>query len=316
MNEQLLPRHIAWRRMYDKRRYARHLSQPELNRRIRDIFLNLLRVNPQAKIDMGPITDEWAVWMEKCTHVLEEMQLRHGPYPAGFTREILHSEPFPNFASDLAERAAKRLSALGLKRGDVFIKFGKKIHMERLHDVGALRIQPASYFAQRGHNGAMRDDELTRNVSLVLSRDEVVKVVKNPQDVPPDAPDQRIDVQFRFPIDYWLYCVTSSVEPRLFVDFNANSCVIIRDRSRFSRMLAATSQRHLHDVTMHDGPSEYLDPLLPKTSKVFVPFVKYFGYTYQDEHRFCWLPNVATPGVSLIDIEIGSLKDFSDLIIL
>ena len=60
----------------------------------------------------------------------------------------------------------------------------------------------------------------------------------------------------------------------------------------------------------------YLDPLLPTTSKVFVPFVKHFGYTYQDEHRFCWLPNTTTPSANAVDIEIGSLKDFSDLIVL
>ena len=105
----LMPQHMAWRRQYEERRYARHLSQPELNRRIRDVMLNMLRVNKDAKIDLGEITDEGVAWMEKWTHVLQEMQLRHGPYPAGFTREILHSEPFPNFASELAGKAARRL---------------------------------------------------------------------------------------------------------------------------------------------------------------------------------------------------------------
>ena len=95
-NIQFLPRHIAHRRQYDSRRYARLLSQSELNQRIRDVFLNLLRVTPEAKIGIGPVTAESSIWMEKWTHVLEEMQLRHGPYPAGFTRKILHREPFPD----------------------------------------------------------------------------------------------------------------------------------------------------------------------------------------------------------------------------
>jgi hypothetical protein len=101
--------------------------------------LNLLRVNLQALIDLGPLTDESAIWMEKWTHVLEAMQLRHGPYPAGFTREILHSEPFPNFASDLAAKAAERLSVLGLKKGEALIKFGKRKYLEPLYETGALR---------------------------------------------------------------------------------------------------------------------------------------------------------------------------------
>ncbi len=102
--------------------------------------------------------------MGKWTHVLEEMQLRYGPYPAGFTREILHSEPFPDFASELAAKAATKLSSLGLKTGEVFIKFGKRKYMEALYEAGTLRIQPASYFLERDHAGAIRDDELSLKI--------------------------------------------------------------------------------------------------------------------------------------------------------
>ncbi len=36
-----------------------------------------------------------------------------------------------------------------------------------------------------------------------------------------------------------------------------------------------------------DARARYVDPLLPKSLKIFVPFSKPFGYTYQDEYRFC-----------------------------
>jgi hypothetical protein len=36
------PRHVFWREQYRAHRYARHLTRPELNKRIRDILLNLL----------------------------------------------------------------------------------------------------------------------------------------------------------------------------------------------------------------------------------------------------------------------------------
>ena len=71
MYQQLLPRNIAWRRQYDAQRYARHLSQPELNQRIRDILLNLLRVNPEA------------------TAVRERM-LPQMSFPAAFGSLVLH----------------------------------------------------------------------------------------------------------------------------------------------------------------------------------------------------------------------------------
>jgi hypothetical protein len=316
MNEIPMPRHIAQRRQYDHRRYARHLSQQELNRRLRDVIINMLHVGADAKIGPGEISDTSVVWWEKWTHMLEEMQLRHGPYPAGFTRDILHSEPFPDLASELAGKAARRTASLGLTKGDVFIKFGKRTYMERLFERGAFRLQPASFFARKDHNGAVRDDELSLEVALALSRDDIVKLVKNPQDVPLDAPDQRVNVLFRSPTDFWLYCVTNSVEPRLFVDFDADACVIIRDKAAFTVRLAEAASAQLPGTRMHSGPATYIDPLLPKEARVFVPFAKHFGYSYQEEHRFCWLPSTPAQELAFADVEVGALRGLAELIVL
>jgi hypothetical protein len=205
---------------------------------------------------------------------------------------------------------------LGLAEGDVFIKFGKPEHMRSLHERGALRLQPASYFADQSHNGAIRDDELSLSISLKLSRDDIIGIVQNPQDVPPDAPEQRLDVTFESPSDYLLYCVTTSVNARLFVDFSAQACVIIRDRARFTRMLRDATIRELGRCDMFEGAAIYVDPLLPTTAKVFVPYAKHFRYAYQQEHRYCWLPGTQKMQMLHKDIEIGSIADFADLILL
>jgi hypothetical protein len=317
IKDQPVQLHIAWRRQYDARRYARHLSQAELNQRMHDLVLNTFGLSPDGKISLNSLTDATAgMFMEKFAHVMEELQLRYGPYPAGVTREIFRAGPLPNFATELGQKAAKRIAPFGLKRGDVFIKFGKREYMERLYELGALRVQPASYFRQTEHNSAIRDDELTLTISVALSRDDVVGLVMNPQDVPQDVPEQRVDVQLVSPTDYWLYCLTNSVGPRLFVDFNADSCVIIRDRARFSQMLREATLLQLNDVALLDGPAEYVDPLLPPATKITVPLAKHFRYTYQDEHRFSWLPRSPIEEVAHVDLQIGSLKDFSDLIVL
>lgn len=311
-----IPRHEFWRRQYRERRYARHLSQAELNQRVRDIFLNLLRLTPEAKIGVPPVDANFAVWLEKWTHVLEEMHLRHGPYPSGFTREILHSEPFPDFASELARKAAMKLSAMGLSGKEVFIKFGKSTHMHSLYEVGALRIQPASFFLEKHHKGAVKDDELMLPLSFALCRDDVMNLVINSQDVPAQIAEQRVDVQLRSPTDYWLYCVTTSVEPRLFVDFHADACVIIRDRKTFVQMLRQVGNRSLEHATMRDGPAVYVDPLLPLSANIFIPFSKHFGYSYQQEHRFCWLPAKPTGKLVHADVQLGSLRQIAQLILL
>src|SRR6266542_4773681 len=110
-----MPRHEAWRAMYRDRRYAGHLSQPELSRRFRDIFINLLTLRTDGKISVLSNLDEMGRWTELFTHMLEEFKLRHGPYPAGFTRDVLHSEPFPDFVGALGDRAVAVLATRNVK---------------------------------------------------------------------------------------------------------------------------------------------------------------------------------------------------------
>jgi hypothetical protein len=216
----------------------------------------------------------------------------------------------------LARKAARILSAKRLARGQVFIKFGQRKYMEALHGFGQLRIQPASLFANKAFNPAVQDDELKMNFSLLLAREQILKVVKNPQDVPANVSDQRVDVQFRSPTNYWLYCVTNSAEPRLFADFNADSCVIIRDQKAFRDRLADAAIAKLADVMLREGDAAYIDPLLPNDANVFVPLAKHFGYSYQDEHRFCWLPQKATMKLEHVDLDLGDLSGISELITL
>jgi hypothetical protein len=81
-------------------------------------------------------------------------------------------------------------------------------------------------------------------------------------------------------------------------------------------MLGDAARANLSTATMQNGPIVYVDPLLPTTDQLFVPLVKHFKYTYQDEYRFCWLPPTRIPRVKYVDVQTGSLKDFSDLIVL
>lgn len=317
MNREVLPpRHIQMRLQYDDHRYARHLSQPELDRRIRDIFLNLLVLTHEAKIGLPPINSKSAVWMEKWTHMLEEMQFRHGAFPAGFTRNILHSEPFPNLVSALAQKAAEAFKKKALLPGSVLIKYGRREHMETPFHEGQLRIQPASYYTRKDLNGAVRDDERRLPISFALARDDIRKIVLNPQDVPEVTPDQRVDVVFQSPADYWMYCLAESVEPRLFIDFEADTCVIVRDRHQFVGRLRSMASRTLGRVRCQMGPVEYVDPLLPKRAEIFLPMAKHFGYAYQAEYRFCWFPVNPVPELKHVDLSIGSLEDIADLITL
>jgi hypothetical protein len=246
---------------------------------------------------------------------LEEFSLRYGPYPAGFTGEVHREQPFPEFAGELAKKAASALSSRGLVSSQVFIKYGKPEYMTALHKEGRLRIQPASYYRKPTHNGAIRDDERSLQVSLALSRESILNVVKNPQDVPTSLESQRFDVRFEHPNDFWLYCVSSSTESRLFVDFDATACVIIKDREEFSRRLSAAGVKTFPGTNFQEGRAVYAIRCAPKTARIYLPMSKHFRYAYQEEYRFVW----ESPGhdpLSHADLELGSLSDISNLVLL
>jgi hypothetical protein len=307
-----MPQHEAWRLAYREHRYCQHLSQQELNRRIRDVFLRTLTLTPEAKIGILGVDPEGIRWMELWTHVLEEMVLRFGPYPSGFTRDILHTEPFPDFAGELASKAASKLEHL---RGtNVAIKFGKPEHMQALYERGALRIQAASFYRRPDHNGAIRDDELALDISLHLDREAILRVVSNPQDVPAGQLSQRMDVKFASRTDYWLYCLTTAIAPRLFVDFEAHACVVIKDLRRFTRSIRHVVAPRVMRAQFRSGPVAYVDPVLPQTGLIDVPMSKHFRYSHQQEHRFIWLPQEPEQSLPHLDVELGSLEEYAELI--
>lgn len=310
-----LPLHEAWRGAYRKNRYCRHLSQLELNQRFRDIVNNMLRVTPEAKIGLPPWESYGSQAMEIFTHVLEELVLRYGPYPNGLTGNASH-EPFPDLVGKLASKAASVFASNKLLPKDVFIKFGKSEYMKQLFETGRLRVQSASYYSKPDHNGAIRDDELSLPISLAISREDIINVVVNPQDVPSGDIEQRVDAEYKLGTDYWLYCVSSTLEPRLVADFQADACVIIKDKERFQRLLTLQSASKFQNTGHGHGMVTYVDPLRPKTAAVNVAMSKHFRYEYQREYRFVWQPLTPKADLPYVDLELGSLQNFAELVIL
>jgi len=316
MSNELLPRHIQVRRQYDRNRFARHLLQPELNTRFRDLLINILTLTPEAKVGLLPINDENNVWMEKFIHVLEEMQIRYGPFPAGLAPGLLRSTPIPEFASALAKKAAAAFRNKGIGQGLCLIKYGERFFLEKLLHEGSIRIQPASYFKSPDLNGAIRDDERRLALSFALSPEDVRKIVLNPQEVSEDTPHQRVDAVLESPSDYWIYCVTESIEPRLFIDFKADACVVIRDRQMFLDRLRSATFAAIPNTVHRSKSVEYVDPLLPRGAEIFLPFAKHFSYSYQAEYRLGWFPVSPVAELEHVDISVGNLEDIAELVTL
>ncbi len=278
-------------------------------------MLNMMTLTPEAKIGLLPIGPEGEKWMALFTHMLEELGIRDPEKGhERILRGMFTENPLPDFAGQLADKAAAIFEKRGITSNQVFIKFGKREHMSALYERGALRIHPAKYYFSKDHNGAVRDDERTIMLSLCVSPEEVKKIVRNPEEVPLYIPYQRVDATVKSKNDFWLYCVTNSVSSRMFVDFNADACVIIRDRDKFRQRMKKISVSN--SAGGRDGNCEYIDNLMPRTIHLDIPFAKSYSYTYQNEYRFVWDAKDGFEASNYIDAEIGSLSDIADLIIL
>ncbi len=101
-----------------------------------------------------------------------------------------------------------------------------------------------------------------------------------------------------------------SFDPRLFDDFEADACLLVRDLNNFGlRLLRAFAALAGMTKCAH-GSVHYEDPLHPVGPHHLVEMTKHFRYEYQREWRMVWraeepLPKTAAP----LFVEIGPLTD-------
>ncbi len=311
-----LSNHEMWRRHYSANRYLRHLTDDAVRQRFTDTFLNLSLLTPKGQYGLGsPADPSVQRWMIRFSQVLQELEMRFGPPPNGFSGAT-PMEPLPDFVGELGQKAANVLTDRGLRPGEFLIKYGRPDHMTALVRNGQIRIQPASFFKGAQLNGAVRDDEMSLLMSIVVGASEEVPLqISGEGGARRFESEQIVELNFEAQSDYWIYCLTQSAEPRLFVDFDASACVIIknpkefRERVIFSALSRMGSHRHSY------GNVYYVDPHLPQKVES-VEFAKHFRYTYQRESRFVWIPRDPPERFDYIDIEIGSLEDIAELIVL
>jgi hypothetical protein len=87
-------------------------------------------------------------------------------------------------------------------------------------------------------------------------------------------------------------------------------------RDEFRRRLLAAAATAFPGARGRDGAAVYVDPVRPRSARIDVPMSKHFKYSYQLEHRFVWeLPPSSSP-IAYKDLELGSLQDIADLVLL
>jgi hypothetical protein len=191
--------------------------------------------------------------------------------------------------------------------------------MRKFHERGAVRLRPASYYSAHTLDPARRDDEMLltcftcpEDYDLGMVHESILRI--RPQRC-------WLEIEHKKPADHFLYCFSVNYRIRLFADFHANACVLINNQEEFKKRLISSVRKVLPEWYVELGMAKYIDPyytlqILPNTgAEIF--FFKHLRFFYQNEWRLVALPPPHSKGPEgPLDIEIGDLRDISQLIVL
>ena len=126
---------------------------------------------------------------------------------------------------------------------------------------------------------------------------------------------QNISVTNRYPTDFYVYCMTKIYQHRLFDDFDADACLLIYDIKIFLNKFLKCLKTSYSDWLLRSEEVRYYDPFFPIISSS-IPFNKHYRFWYQGEFRIVFKPKNLVEKLEPIDLELGSLDNCSELILL
>jgi hypothetical protein len=277
------------------------------------VLTNVTELTPEGKIGVIPAEGDGLEWWRKWTHVAEEFQLRFGPYPAGWSKDVLAGFHHPKV--DYPPVTPEYL-ALASQEG-LLLKLGKRAHMEAMLEAGQIRIAPASEYGDSSLNPAVHDDELS--FESIYPPGTVVMVGPAGESGPPSIPVGGMKI-FRsrstMPTNYFVYCMSTVASPRLFGDFGYDACVVITNVDGFIERVELAVKELLPDFSTGKGRVRYLDPHFDHDRDLSIPGIKHFRFAYQQEYRMAWIPPTARKDLQPFFVNIGSLTDIATLITL
>ena len=164
-------------------------------------------------------------------------------------------------------------------------------------------------------NRAINDDELS--LSLYLRRGQVSA------DGIEESPDQLNSVvaevgpvvqTLQAPTNYLVFCMAGEYDRRLFGDFGADCCIVVREPLNFINHMLEAISTVLGGWQSFGAPVTYVDPMNTSAEQLDIFFSKHFKYAYQKEYRLIWLPPEPRMQIQPLNIAIGPLDQWCELI--
>ncbi len=294
-----------WREAYKQKRYLANLSIISLKKRYEEILSNLLDFSKNGE----PFFDQTIKMkglVERYIHEDEEMNQR-GIYESSIKNPGKYLNKYPNI-----ENAIKAWNNRKHAEKPHLVKFGKKEHLYQMRESGKIRINPASFYNDSSMIKAVQDDELSQ--TTILPKGTKILRQNSNSEFEEIKGVQNLSMTNKYTTNFYVYCMSTIYQHRLFDDFNANACLLIYNEKifldKFLRMLKNYSEWQLKSENI-----KYYDPYFPKPP-LDIPFNKHFKYWYQSEYRIAFKPKYPVDNLEYIDLEIGSLNNCSELILL
>lgn len=295
-----------WSETYRQNRYLANLPSTNLEIRLKDILLNLLDFSNKGEPFFNQ-TLKMNGFVERYVHVDEELKQR-GINKLSINNPSKYLINYPNVGNAINAWENKKLPT-----GQYLVKFGKKEHLCQMKDIGSIRINAASFYNDSSLNLAVQDDELSQ--TTMLPKGTTIKKQNNNGEYEEIKGVKSLSVTNKYTTDFYVYCMGTNYQHRLFDDFNTNACLLIYDVPKFLDRFLRSIRKDYSNWQLKSGNIKYYDPFFPKPS-LDIPFNKHFSYWYQSEYRIAFKPKSSVFNLKHIDIEIGSLKDCAELILL
>jgi hypothetical protein len=229
-----------------------------------------------------------------------------------FGGEVVDLDEGAIIAEASAAYTAPQLTSATTLAPGALVRYGKQVHLQSILCEGILRIAPASIYPSL--NAAQIDEEL-RHHAVTPNERLVFKVFGRRT---PDGPEEEFPVK---PLELYRYmnlppfyvlCLSSRFDFRMFHDFDADAALVVRDRQEFVRRakaamaLAVTAEPAVREV-------RYYDPYQVRHEQLVPAFSKHFRYAYQNEVRMIWRPKSGTTPEPIF-VNVGPLGDIAELV--
>lgn len=287
-----------WELQYETYRYLGRIQLPEMVARYQSILRNMraLVSSDRHIIPIESFLSSW-YWYRKEHQTRLELFLRNIELPVEPPTEVLDNSPVDAPARPRSPNA-----------GDVLFRYGKRQYMRVMVEQGSVRIGPASFYRDLEKDVARADEELAKSSYLP---GEYTQITTQDGKKIPIIGDVKRTVSAP---NYFVLSMSCDWDAALFVDFRADSCVVIRDPETLAQRLELAAKPELDSWYFHHSPVEYFDPYEPIRNQYFdATMCKDFRFAYQREYRFLWFPMGGQEATGFKFIEVGPLDGITEL---